>query len=95
MFKIRAEDHSQGQGWAAIYYASGHGKHRHDDASGGLICNRPHAEAILAATTGLLTGYAAHLITAVLIASLKSRPKRYKIIVRRVQIAERHVRAAE
>ena len=36
-----------------------------------------------------------HLITAVLIASLKGRPARYKIIVRRVQTAERHVRAAD
>ena len=59
---IKAEDRTQGQRWAAIYYdvkSMASSAHHDDQTTDGFVWNRSDAEALLAATAGLLAHYTA------------------------------------
>ena len=60
VFKVKAEDRTQDQPWAAIYHdvkSIASAAHHDDDTTEGFTWGRSDAEAILAATAGLLNRY--------------------------------------
>lgn len=60
--KIKAEDRTQDERWATIYYdvkSMASAAHHDDSTTGGFSWNRADAEALLAVTAGLLTRYTA------------------------------------
>jgi hypothetical protein len=60
--KIKAEDRTQDERWATIYYdvkSMASAAHHDDSTTEGFSWNRADAEAVLAATAGLLTRYTA------------------------------------
>ena len=62
VFKFSAEDRTQDQRWAAIYYdvkGMASAAHHDDETTAGFTWTRTDAEAILVATAGLLTRYTA------------------------------------
>lgn len=62
VFRIRPEDRTKDQRWAAIYYdtkAMASAAHHDDETTTDFKWTRVDAEAILAATAGLLTRYTA------------------------------------
>lgn len=62
LFKLAADQRTQDQRWAAIYYdikGLASAAHHDDDTTDGFAWSRQDAEAILAATGGLLVLYAA------------------------------------
>lgn len=62
VFKIRPEDRTQEQRWAAVYHdvkGMAHAAHHDDETTEGFTWTRADAEAVLAATAGLLGRYVA------------------------------------
>lgn len=62
VFKVKPEERSQDKRWAAVYYdvrSMASAAHHDDDTTDGFTWNRADAEAILAATAGLLGRYVA------------------------------------
>jgi hypothetical protein len=62
VFKFKAEDRTQDQRWAAIYYdvkGMASAAHHDDETTDSFTWTRTDAEAILVATAGLLTRYTA------------------------------------